>query len=79
MASCNERICSGCLACENVCPYGAIGGEEKTVINLNGKREQRVVSVVNEALCQGCGAWNMPGTNWYVVVVAAVVFAGRAR
>lgn len=56
VAICNERICSGCLACENVCPYGAIGGEEKTVINLNGKREQRVVSVVNEALCQGCGA-----------------------
>ena len=56
VAYCNERICSGCLACVNVCHYGAITGEEKTVININGKREQRVVAVVNVALCQGCGA-----------------------
>ena len=55
-AKCNERICSGCLTCTNVCPYGAISGVEKEVITLNGTREKRVVAVVNEALCQGCGA-----------------------
>jgi heterodisulfide reductase subunit A len=44
------------LACEKVCPYGAITGAEKTVINLAGMKETRTVAVVNEALCQGCGA-----------------------
>ncbi|MBR2071551.1 MAG: 4Fe-4S dicluster domain-containing protein, partial [Phascolarctobacterium sp.] len=46
----------GCLTCTNVCPYGAISGVEKEVVTLNGTREKRVVAVVNEALCQGCGA-----------------------
>lgn len=55
-AKCNEQICSGCLTCTNVCPYGAISGVEKEVVTLNGTREKRVVAVVNEALCQGCGA-----------------------
>jgi heterodisulfide reductase subunit A len=56
VAHCAEQICSGCLACEKVCPYGAITGAEKTVINLAGMKETRTVAVVNEALCQGCGA-----------------------
>lgn len=55
-AQCNERICSGCLMCTKVCPYGAISGTKKTVITLNGTREERTVAEVNPALCQGCGA-----------------------
>ena len=55
-AKCNERICSGCLMCTNVCPYKAISGVKKTVINLDGARVERVVAEVNPALCQGCGA-----------------------
>ena len=56
VAQCHEAICSGCLACEKVCPYGAISAETRTVINLAGVKEQRTVAVVNTALCQGCGA-----------------------
>jgi len=39
------ELCSGCLGCINVCPYGAItfDNDEK-------------VAVVNQALCKGCGA-----------------------
>lgn len=55
-AECNEKICSGCLTCAKVCPYGAITGEKKTVISLVGVREERIVASVNQALCQGCGA-----------------------
>ena len=55
-ARCNEAVCSGCQSCVKVCPYGAIEAVEKTVITLEGKKEQRSVAVVNEALCQGCGA-----------------------
>ena len=39
------ELCSGCLACINVCPYGAISLiDEKKVVEIN------------EALCKGCGA-----------------------
>ena len=55
-AKCNERICSGCLMCTNVCPYKAISGVKKTVITLDGARVERTVAEVNPALCQGCGA-----------------------
>ncbi|MBR3751063.1 MAG: CoB--CoM heterodisulfide reductase iron-sulfur subunit A family protein [Clostridia bacterium] len=51
----NELLCNGCSMCQNVCPYGAIGYEDK-LINDHGIRETRRVAVVNEALCQGCGA-----------------------
>ncbi len=56
IAMCQENICSGCQTCAQVCPYGAISYETKTVINLAGAREQRSVAAVNPALCQGCGA-----------------------
>ena len=39
------RLCSGCLACVNVCPYGAI--------TFN---DEKKVAEVNQALCKGCGA-----------------------
>ena len=55
-AQCDTSICSGCLACTHVCPYGAITGESKQVITKLGVRETRTVAVVNNALCQGCGA-----------------------
>ena len=41
----DPRLCSGCLACINVCPYGAI--------SFNAEDN---VAEVNPALCKGCGA-----------------------
>jgi len=51
----DERICNGCSACAQVCPYKAIDYAEKEV-NDHGKRSVRRMAQVNEALCQGCGA-----------------------
>jgi len=39
------ELCSGCLGCINVCPFGAIAFES-----------QKFVAEVNPALCKGCGA-----------------------
>lgn len=55
VANCNEDFCSGCLACEKVCPYGAISSSYK-VVSLHGIKERRLLAKVNETLCQGCGA-----------------------
>ena len=41
----DAELCSGCLACIRVCPYGAISFNE-----------EKKVAEVNEALCKGCGA-----------------------
>jgi len=41
----DERICSGCQACERVCPFSAISFDE-----------EKGICRVNEALCKGCGA-----------------------
>jgi heterodisulfide reductase subunit A len=41
----NEKLCTGCQLCKNICPYSAISYDDK-------KR----VCKVNEALCKGCGA-----------------------
>jgi heterodisulfide reductase subunit A len=38
-------LCSGCLACIQVCPYNAISFNE-----------EKKVAEVNDALCKGCGA-----------------------
>jgi heterodisulfide reductase subunit A len=40
----NGVLCSGCKMCISVCPYTAIGFDEK-----------KNVSVINDVLCQGCG------------------------
>ncbi|RYD04301.1 hypothetical protein N752_15775 [Desulforamulus aquiferis] len=45
----NERICTGCLVCKNVCPFRAI--EAKV-----DPKTQRIVASINTSLCQGCGA-----------------------
>ena len=37
--------CTSCKMCIDICPYGAIGFDEK-----------RNISTINDALCQGCGA-----------------------
>lgn len=50
----NEALCSGCLACEKICPYGAISAKT-VVLPVDGRKESRTVAAVNEALCQGCG------------------------
>ena len=55
VVECKTSICSGCLACEKVCPYGALSSET-IIVNIHGKRCERLVAKVNEALCQGCGA-----------------------
>jgi heterodisulfide reductase subunit A len=39
------ELCSGCLGCINVCPFGAITFDN-----------QKFVAEVNPALCKGCGA-----------------------
>ena len=41
----DAELCSGCLACINVCPYGAISFNP-----------DKGVAEINEALCKGCGA-----------------------
>ena len=46
IARVNPDICSGCLICLDVCPFGAI--EEEVV---KGKRVAKVI----ESLCHGCG------------------------
>jgi heterodisulfide reductase subunit A len=43
----DERICSGCRACLEVCPYSAISFDE-----------EKKVCWVNQALCKACGACN---------------------
>lgn len=43
-ASIDEKFCSGCRICNNLCPYSAIEF-----------LEDKKVSVVNDALCKGCG------------------------
>jgi len=51
----NQRLCTGCLTCQPVCPYDAI--EPVTVEEKRGGRTiRRQVASVNEGLCQGCGA-----------------------
>ncbi len=40
----DEKYCSGCRICNNLCPYGAIEFIE-----------ERKVSYVNDAICKGCG------------------------
>jgi heterodisulfide reductase subunit A len=39
------ELCSGCMGCINVCPFGAITFDNK-----------KLVAEVNPALCKGCGA-----------------------
>jgi heterodisulfide reductase subunit A len=43
-ASIDEKYCSGCRICNNLCPYSAIDFIE-----------EKKVSWVNDALCKGCG------------------------
>ncbi|MFC1950207.1 4Fe-4S binding protein [Chloroflexota bacterium] len=40
----DERICSGCQACKQVCSYSAVSFDE-----------EKQICQVNEALCKGCG------------------------
>ncbi len=50
----DKSICSGCLACADMCPYEAIS-EKIVEEKANGKIVGRRVAEVNETLCQGCG------------------------
>jgi len=55
IARVNVEICSGCLACKEVCPFGAI---EKEEIVDRITQEKRWVAKVAPSLCNGCGACN---------------------
>lgn len=51
----DAKLCSGCLSCVEVCPYGAI--TEKVIEERRGREiVKRKIADVNTALCQGCGA-----------------------
>ncbi|RJX19332.1 MAG: CoB--CoM heterodisulfide reductase iron-sulfur subunit A family protein [Ammonifex sp.] len=52
----NEALCTGCLACQPVCPYRAIQPVTITERLPGQPPRERVVARVNEGLCQGCGA-----------------------
>ena len=45
VARVNDGLCSGCLGCIDVCPYGAIRIDD-----------QSIKAAINAALCKGCGA-----------------------
>ncbi len=45
VARIDPQLCSGCLGCLHVCPFGAIGFDA-----------EKNVAEVNPALCKGCGA-----------------------
>jgi len=47
VAAVDVMKCGGCLLCNDVCPFGAMGS--------NTLRDGRVVAAVNESLCKGCG------------------------
>jgi heterodisulfide reductase subunit A len=55
IARVNAQICSGCLACKEVCPFGAI---EKEEIVDKVSQKKRVIAKVTATLCNGCGACN---------------------
>ena len=55
VAHSDELLCNGYSQCANVCPYGAISYVEKEVRGPEFRGVKRV-AVVNEAVCQGCGA-----------------------
>lgn len=51
----DQTACSGCLYCEAVCPYGAVGPVEVEE-RRHGETVIRTVAEVNPVLCQGCGS-----------------------
>ncbi|MBU4342432.1 MAG: CoB--CoM heterodisulfide reductase iron-sulfur subunit A family protein [Candidatus Omnitrophica bacterium] len=52
IASVNQDLCSGCLACLKACPFSAIEEDE---IEDRKLRRKRTVAKVREAVCTGCG------------------------
>ncbi len=51
----NTDLCSGCLWCKPICPYGAIDAVEIEE-RVGRETRKRQVAQVNASLCQGCGA-----------------------
>jgi heterodisulfide reductase subunit A len=57
IASVDTDKCSGCGACEPICPYKAITLERIPCREPGtNKKVERLAAVVNAGLCQGCGA-----------------------
>ena len=63
VAHSNEMMCNGCSTCEKVCPYGAISYENKEFRMPDRTTKVRRVAVVNEAVCQCCGACTVAGMS----------------
>jgi heterodisulfide reductase subunit A len=55
IARVNGDVCSGCLACKEVCPFGAI--EEEEIVDRISQEKRQVAKVI-PSLCNGCGACN---------------------
>ena len=56
VAHSDEMMCNGFSTCEKVCPYGAITYQDKEFRMPDRTTKVRRIAVVNEAVCQGCGA-----------------------
>ena len=56
VAHSDELMCNGCSTFEKVCPYGAISYQDKEFRMPDRTTKIRRIAVVNEAVCQGCGA-----------------------
>lgn len=52
IAEVDDKMCAGCLACKEVCPFKAI--DAVTLVDRRTKKS-RVVAKVNEGMCHGCG------------------------
>ncbi|MBC8264389.1 MAG: CoB--CoM heterodisulfide reductase iron-sulfur subunit A family protein [Anaerolineales bacterium] len=52
IARIDPSLCSGCFACQEVCPFGAI---EETEFADVITRQNRIAAQVVESLCHGCG------------------------
>ncbi|MBP3387486.1 MAG: CoB--CoM heterodisulfide reductase iron-sulfur subunit A family protein [Clostridia bacterium] len=56
VAHSDENMCNGCSNCAKVCAYNAISYVDKEFRMPDRTTRVRRVAVVNDAVCQGCGA-----------------------
>ncbi len=56
VAHSDENMCNGCSNCAKVCAYNAISYVDKEFRMPDRTTRIRRVAVVNDAVCQGCGA-----------------------
>ena len=56
VAHSDENMCNGCSNCAKVCAYNAISYVDKEFRMPDRTTRVRRIAVVNDAVCQGCGA-----------------------